>query len=155
MNTQEIAQHLNLAKELILEVQEWACVLWVRIKGMRPKFVSKKIAKKMDMIQVEVSKETVVVDLKSGAAYVVRSGYDLGDFYLIKKFDPKGKDIRMMDFSTTKGEQLPDRPTSSERSEEYNAVIAAISYSKPKLVAYGMPGQCRYPNGYKQEKAGY
>lgn len=44
MNTQAIAQHLNLAEELILEVQEWARVLWVRIKGMRPKFVSKKVA---------------------------------------------------------------------------------------------------------------
>lgn len=47
MNTQAIAiaQHLNLAKELILEVQEWASVLWVRIKGMRPRFVSKKAVK--------------------------------------------------------------------------------------------------------------
>lgn len=44
MNTQAIAQHLNLAQELILEVQEWAHVLWVRIKGMRSKFVSKKVA---------------------------------------------------------------------------------------------------------------
>lgn len=43
MNTQAaIAQHLNLAEELIIEVQEWAKVLWVRIKGMRPRFVSKK-----------------------------------------------------------------------------------------------------------------
>lgn len=47
MNTQAIAQYLNLSQELILEVQEWAKVLWVRIKGMRPRFVSKKVAKKM------------------------------------------------------------------------------------------------------------
>lgn len=45
MNTQAIAQHLNLTEESILEVQEWARVLWVRIKGMRPKFVSKKVVK--------------------------------------------------------------------------------------------------------------
>lgn len=43
MNTQSIAQHLNLTEELILEIQEWARVLWVRIKGMRPRFVSKKV----------------------------------------------------------------------------------------------------------------
>ena len=47
MNTQAIAQHLNLAEELILEVQEWKRVLWVRIKGVRPKFVSKKVVKQM------------------------------------------------------------------------------------------------------------
>lgn len=45
MNTQAVASHLNLAEELILEVQEWAKVLWVRIKGMRPKFVSKKVVR--------------------------------------------------------------------------------------------------------------
>lgn len=45
MNTQAIAQHLNLAEQLITEVQEWATVLWVRIKGMRPRFVSKKVRK--------------------------------------------------------------------------------------------------------------
>jgi hypothetical protein len=37
-----IAQHLSLPKELILEVQEWwTKVLWVRIQGRRPRFVSK------------------------------------------------------------------------------------------------------------------
>ncbi len=40
MNT-AIAQHLNIASNLILEVQEWARVLWCRIQGMRPRFVSK------------------------------------------------------------------------------------------------------------------
>lgn len=54
MHTQAIAQHLNLAEELIIEVQEWARVLWVRIKGMRPKFVSKKVvAKKMTDAEYE------------------------------------------------------------------------------------------------------
>lgn len=49
MNTQAIAQHLNLSQELILEVQEWARVLWVRIKGMRPRFVSKKGVNQMTL----------------------------------------------------------------------------------------------------------
>lgn len=36
-----IAQHLNIAVELILEVRVWARVLWVRAQGLRPRFVSK------------------------------------------------------------------------------------------------------------------
>ncbi|MEM9116870.1 MAG: hypothetical protein AAGD09_03195 [Cyanobacteria bacterium P01_F01_bin.56] len=40
-----IAQHLNIAESLIAEVQEWAHVLWVRVKGLGARFVSKKIAK--------------------------------------------------------------------------------------------------------------
>lgn len=40
-----IAQHLNLAEELIQEVQVWAQVLWVRVRGMRPRFVSKKVVR--------------------------------------------------------------------------------------------------------------
>lgn len=39
-----IAQHLNVAIELILEVRVWAKVLWVRVQGLRPRFVSKKVA---------------------------------------------------------------------------------------------------------------
>jgi hypothetical protein len=47
MNTQAIAQHLNIIDSAITEIQEWASVLWVKfIGGVR--FVSKKIgAKKM------------------------------------------------------------------------------------------------------------
>ena len=41
MNIQVIAKHLNLAEKLITEVQVWARVLWVRLRGMRPRFVSK------------------------------------------------------------------------------------------------------------------
>jgi hypothetical protein len=47
---------LNLAKELITEVQEWAKVFWVRIKGMRPKFVSKKVVKSMELSLEEAAK---------------------------------------------------------------------------------------------------
>jgi hypothetical protein len=46
MNT-AIAQHLNVTPSAILEVQEWARVLWVRVKGLGARFVSKKVVKKM------------------------------------------------------------------------------------------------------------
>ncbi len=151
MNTQAIAHHLNLAQDLIVEVQEWARVLWVRIRGMRPRFVSKKVTK--EMIQVEVSKEKVVVDRKNNVAYVIRRGFNVGWFHLIKKFDPTGIDIRFMDFSTTKGEILPDQPSDKQHTAEYSAVMGAIAWSKPKLVAWGMPGTCKYPCGYEEKAA--
>ena len=47
MNAQ-IAQHLNIAESAILEIQEWARVLWVRVRGIGARFVSKKVVKKMD-----------------------------------------------------------------------------------------------------------
>jgi hypothetical protein len=49
MNTQAIATHLNIVDSAIIEIQEWASVLWVKfIGGVR--FVSKKIgAKKMEL----------------------------------------------------------------------------------------------------------
>lgn len=42
MNTTAIAQHLNIATEAIVKIEEWATVLWVRFKG-GCRFVSKKI----------------------------------------------------------------------------------------------------------------
>jgi hypothetical protein len=44
MNTTAIAQHLNIASQAILEVQEWAQVYWVRFQG-GCRFVSKKLIK--------------------------------------------------------------------------------------------------------------
>lgn len=42
--TAAIANHLNVAASAIVEVQEWARVLWVRVKGLGARFVSKKVA---------------------------------------------------------------------------------------------------------------
>lgn len=49
MNAQ-VAQHLNVAESAILEIQEWARVLWVRVRGIGARFVSKKVVK-VDKIQ--------------------------------------------------------------------------------------------------------
>jgi len=52
MNTTAIANHLNVAESAIVEVQEWARVLWVRVKGLGARFVSKKIgANKMSLTE--------------------------------------------------------------------------------------------------------
>jgi len=57
MNT-AVAQHLNVAAEAILEVQEWARVLWVRVKGIGARFVSKKVVEmNVEMIPIEAPRE--------------------------------------------------------------------------------------------------
>lgn len=38
-----IAGHLNVIETAILEVREWAYVLWVRVAGIGCRFVSKKV----------------------------------------------------------------------------------------------------------------
>lgn len=43
--TSQVAEFLKVQKELVLEIREWASVLWVKVQGMRPRFVSKKIVK--------------------------------------------------------------------------------------------------------------
>ncbi len=38
-----VSKFLQVAQELVKEVREWANVLWVRVLGCRPRFVSKKV----------------------------------------------------------------------------------------------------------------
>jgi hypothetical protein len=57
MNSQAIATHLNILDSAIIEVQEWASVLWVKFVG-GVRFVSKKIgATKMDTELVGTPKQ--------------------------------------------------------------------------------------------------
>lgn len=51
--TAAIANHLNVAAEAITEVQEWARVLWVRIKGVGARFVSKKVVEVKPVVDLE------------------------------------------------------------------------------------------------------
>lgn len=97
----------------------------------------------MRCIQVGVCRETVVIDAESQMGYVVRSGYDMGNVYLVKKFNPSGMDIRMLDYSSILGERI--KPDSSE----YAPVIEAIGWSKPSLEGFGAPGKVLFPAGYK------
>jgi hypothetical protein len=53
-----IANHLQIAADLITEIQEWASVLWVRIMGRRPRFVSKKVTEEK-MTTIEESLERI------------------------------------------------------------------------------------------------
>jgi hypothetical protein len=49
--TAAIANHLNIAEDIITEVQEWVHVLFVRFVGRRPRFVSKKVVEDKAMTQ--------------------------------------------------------------------------------------------------------
>jgi len=53
MNATAIAQHLNVAQQAIVEIQEWTSVLWVRVKGLGARFVSKKVVR-MDQSTVQI-----------------------------------------------------------------------------------------------------
>lgn len=64
MNTTAIAQHLHIATEAIIKIEEWASVLWVRFKG-GCKFVSKKIMKNQPV--------TAIKDDAYGASVVVNN----------------------------------------------------------------------------------
>jgi len=57
MNTAAIANHLNVAESAITEVQEWARVMWVRVKGLGARFVSKRVVKVMEIQGIEVQEK--------------------------------------------------------------------------------------------------
>lgn len=76
MNTIAIANHLNVAADAIVEVQEWARVLWVRVKGLGARFVSKKVAEVKTMNTFQEMKQRLI---QSGIASHPRSSifYDI------------------------------------------------------------------------------
>jgi hypothetical protein len=63
MNTQAIATHLNIVDSAIIEIQEWASVLWVKFTG-GVRFVSKKIG---------AAKMKLTVEKQSQVKWVCRS----------------------------------------------------------------------------------
>lgn len=109
------------------------------------------MSRQFNLCGVVTSCSPVVIDLDNqSVAYVIQKGYDMGWHYLIKKFNPQGKDIRMLHFASIQGERIDDiQKGREEQSEEYKAVIKAAYHSEKELVGYGFPGGCLYPNGYK------
>ena len=64
MNATAIANHLNIASEAIIKIEEWANVLWVKFVG-GCRFVSKKVIK---MQNVDTAKASPNVQAKIKAA---------------------------------------------------------------------------------------
>ena len=50
-----VSEFLKVAQELVTEVREWANVLWVRVQGLRPRFVSKKVVAKKMTVKQEIN----------------------------------------------------------------------------------------------------
>lgn len=67
MNTTAIAQHLNIAADAIVKVEEWATVLWVKFRG-GCRFVSKKVLK-----MIEKGRYAVSAGIKQPALFVSNS----------------------------------------------------------------------------------
>lgn len=52
-----VANHLNILESAIVEIQEWASVLWVRFVSGRPRFVSKKVVKVIQMTRKQLAEK--------------------------------------------------------------------------------------------------
>jgi hypothetical protein len=76
MNTAAIANHLNVAETAITEVQEWARVLWVRVRGLGARFVSKKVMKAMDLL-IEDGKGYGASITANGKRYYYNQAYQI------------------------------------------------------------------------------
>ena len=107
------------------------------------------MSEQFNFCNVCVSCSDVVVDLNNkSVAYIIKKGYDMGWHYLIKKFNPQGKDIRMLHYASVRGERIDDiKKTPDQQSDEYKAVLKAAYHSEKELVAHGR--DCAYPDGYK------
>jgi hypothetical protein len=76
MNTAAIANHLSVAASAIVEVQEWARVLWVRVRGLGARFVSKKVLKTMNGSEKQVAwAEQIKADALAKVALSVKQGF--------------------------------------------------------------------------------
>jgi hypothetical protein len=106
------------------------------------------MSKQFNFCNVCVSCSHVVVDLDNKCiAYIIQKGYEMGWHYLVKKFNPQGKDLRMLHYASVQGERIDDiRKNSDQQSDEYKAVLKAAYHSEKELVAYGR--NCAYPNGF-------
>jgi len=75
MNTAAIANHMNVAETAIVEVQEWARVLWVRVRGLGARFVSKKVVKTMDGSEKQIAwAEQIKADALAKVASSLKQG---------------------------------------------------------------------------------
>lgn len=102
----------------------------------------------MNLIRVEVSCDRVYVNTEKNEAYVIRDGYDAGWSFLIKKFNPVGKDLRMIDAGAIR------EPLIKQNSAEYESVMKAleiIENEKKALVGFGEMFSCEFPQDFQEK----
>ncbi len=66
---QAVSEFLQVAQELVVEVREWANVLWVKVQGMRPRFVSKKVIKISKMLKKDATYNEAISHLKEAGLW--------------------------------------------------------------------------------------
>jgi hypothetical protein len=91
-----VSEFLKVAQELVTEVQEWAKVLWVRVLGCRPQFVSKKVIKnQMTPFPFEQLKQEVVSRFNEAAwQHLLEWSTELtekNDNWFLSKIAPSGR----------------------------------------------------------------
>jgi hypothetical protein len=77
-NTAAIATKLNVLESAIVRVEEWANVMFVVVKGLGARFVSKKVVEnKMNPKKIEYQAENRAGQLCSARAIAVEGGYKM------------------------------------------------------------------------------
>lgn len=112
MNTIAIANHLNVAADAIVEVQEWARVLWVRVRGLGARFVSKKVGQEMEATEAT---ETVLMT----AVRIAKKQNELMDLW-----NRQGDDAALDQYhELTDSHDAAFRQLSKEERREYMRLV--------------------------------
>lgn len=134
MNTQAaVAQHLNLAEELILEVQEWVYVLWVRVKGARPRFVGKEsMMNNFQKIENYLIKEGIDKVLATKAAsFVIGKAWDFESWeYVASRFAARHHKFVKEIFEAEKEKEKETDPQ-ADKADDMVTEIAEIEKYLP------------------------
>lgn len=91
----QVAEFLEVAQELVLEVREWANVLWVKVQGCRPRFVSKKVIKMSSEEKFAQLKDEVIARFNETAWLHLKKWtsdfHGLNDDWYLSKIRPEGR----------------------------------------------------------------
>lgn len=85
MDTTAIANHLNVAASAIVEVQEWARVLWVRVRGLGARFVSKKVVEESSMITIQFKGNEAQIPAQDGLHVIPGGALRMLPTYILVK----------------------------------------------------------------------
>lgn len=142
-----IAQHLNVEEKLILEIQVWAKVLWVRVQGLRPRFVSKE-ANMNNYQKLEtylIKQGTEEASAKKAASFVIGKAWEFESWeYVAPKFAPRHHDYVRQVFEAEKASQTAkekeaeemEREEGNDTGEGLNAYCDSPVNGSPKQVSW-------------------
>lgn len=133
MNAQ-IAQHLNVAETAILEVQEWAKVLWVRVRGIGARFVSKKVVKVEKKLVSSKEGALILAQMVNGKVWDKKEGevrVYVGKGYL--RVAPETASTSQVQYFC-KSYEIPAVKPSVEAFNELYTVSASVGEPKQRIL---------------------